>query len=94
MPVLPGAGLEGDELMAPIIEIWADFNARLEDNRVSLMTRGSQAALKDYWPSGNYDGNKIFICDGEIGAVAIIEEGVDGYPLAARMISPVMEIEN
>jgi len=91
--VLPSAGLEGDELMAPIIEIWADFNAKLEDERISLMTRGSKAAIEDYWPSGNCVGNKVFLCDGEIGCVAIIEELEDGY-LVGRPITPYMDVEN
>lgn len=93
MSILPGERLEGDGLMAPMIEIWADFNAKMEDERISLMTRGSKAAIDDYWPNGNVIGNKVFLCDGEIGCVAIIEELKEGY-LVGRPISPYMDVEN
>jgi len=79
--------------MAPLIEIWADFNAKLEDERISLMTRGSQAAINDYWREGNAVGNKVFLCDGEIGCVAIIEEAEPGY-LVGRPITPYMDVND
>lgn len=76
-----------------MIEIWADFNAQLEDGRVSLMTRGSQEAIKDYWREGNAVGNKVFLCDGEIGCVAYIEEAEPGY-LVGRPVTSFMDVES
>ncbi len=79
--------------MAPIIEIWADFNAKTEDDRIRLTTKGSQNAIKDYWRTTNPVGNKVFLCDGEIGCVAIIEDDGDGH-LLGRPITPYMDISD
>ena len=63
-----------------IPEIWVDFNAQNEDGTIRLTARGSKRDMDSH---GVKEGDKIFISDEELGAVAVVEN-VEGYGLVAR----------
>lgn len=66
--------------MADPPTVWADFNARLSDGRVSLETVGSRRSLEE---TGARVGDQVWISDGELRAEAVIE--VDSDRLVARV---------
>jgi len=55
-------------------EVMADFNARTESGAVRMTTRGSQ---RDIEAHGLKAGDRVFLCDEELGAVAdlVTEDG-------------------
>lgn len=60
--------VEPTESVVP--EVYADFNARLADDRVWLNTRGSIASLAKVDVS---EGDLVWVSDGECRALAFIE---------------------
>lgn len=74
-----------------LVEIFADFNAQTEDGNIRLSTNGSKRDIaKHTWKGGSPVGHRIFICDGEIGAVAEIMD-VEGI-LEAKIIDGPMDV--
>jgi len=59
--------------------IWADLNARTQDDFIRLNTRGSTKSLERV---GAKSGEWIWLCDGELMVGAVLREKADG--LAAK----------
>ena len=51
--------------------VWADFNARTEEDNISLTTVGSKRSLSE---TGAKVGERVWISDGELGVRAVIKQ--------------------
>ena len=76
-----------------VVEIWADFNAQDEDGCIRLNTIGSLKSLKGLQVM---EKDRVFISDGEVGAVAELEtrKDWDGKDIwVARLINTPFSLE-
>lgn len=71
-------------------EIWADFNARMEDDRVSLKGCGSLKSLQE---TGAVAGEWVWLSDGELKVRALLELTTSGHLVARPVWEEIVDID-
>jgi hypothetical protein len=56
-------------------ELWVDFNARTEDDRIRLDTEGSKESLRKLDAQA---GDRFYLGDGEVRVVGVLDLDADG----------------